>query len=277
MDTTIPLNSGSSSLQNSPRILNHHNLLPMMNQTKTAMNQTITALRLCSAATLLLAGTLNAATDGLTDVVLLDFENVETVTEGKPLSGTFAGNQTSAVVSMGQVSVVRGSAELSSGADTTATPGAISIKIPDVVPLSPLELSFSLAQPKDQSNSSFLFEIRMRDSTNGEEYAIQLSPNAEYFGGSGVSSFNAAGQLVSGTPYASLNAHGAAQEIQVTFDPDEGLRVLKDGEEVAAFRNFKRLEKIDRIELLNSPAGGGLIHWVIDYVKVSGRLSENKQ
>jgi hypothetical protein len=268
MDTTIPINSGNSSLQNSPRILNHHNLLPMMNQTKTA-------LLLCSAAALLLTGTLNAATDGPTDVVLLDFENVEMVSEGKPLSGTFAGNQTSAVVSMGQVSAVRGSAELSGGADTT--PGAISIKIPDVVPLSPLELSFSLAQPKDQSNSSFLFEIRMRDSTKGEEYTIQLSPNAGYFGGCGVSSFNDAGELVSGNPGASLNANGNAQQIQVTFDPDAGLRVLKDGVEIAAFRNFKRLEKIDRIELLNNPAGGGLIHWVIDDVKVSGRLRENNK
>ena len=239
------------------------------------MDQTKTALLHCSAAVLLSTGTLNAATDGLTDVVLLNFENAEMVNEGKPLSGTFAGNQTSAMVSMGQVSVVGGTAELSSGADSP--PGVISIKIPEVIPLSPMRLSFSLAQPKDHSNSSFLFEIRMRDITKGEEYTIQLSPNAGYFGGSGVSSFNDAGELVSGNPGASLNANGNAQQIQVTFDPDTGVRVLKDGVEIAVFRNFKRLEKIDRIELLNNPAGGGLVHWVIDDVKVSGRLRENQK
>ncbi len=218
---------------------------------------------------------LNAASNGLAEIVYLDFSNLDTVGEGGALTGSFMGKDTAAYVSMGQVYALNEAAELSGGEDIT--PGAIAIKIPEILPLSPMELSFSLAQPKNQSAACYLFEIRLRDIARGEEYTVKLSPNVGYFGLSGVNSFNDAGDEIAGCQGACLNGFGDAQLIQVAFDPDTGIRVLKDGNEVAAFRNFKQLEKIDRIELLNNPAGGGVIHWVIDDVKVSGRLRGNKQ
>ena len=159
-------------------------------------------------------------------------------TVGQSFAPDYSAAGTSWTVTSGSVNFFNGFA-----ARPSLNGGAMSISFGTVAANTAATVSFRLGNI-DGTTGSFRTSFALSDSTSGQSYVQFASPNADYYGTSGFSSYDNIGTLIAGASGAAIPASGW-DVMEFSFDPNSGVTLKQSGTLVASWSNFSSLSKVD--------------------------------
>lgn len=139
----------------------------------------------------------------------------------------------------------------------------IQLDLSEISDNTPVEVSFKLRK-SNFGAISCLFTFILADRKSGKEYRESPSPNPGYYGGGGFYSINDKGEPYQSAKGIALNEDDSFQTIKMRFDPEYGVTIWKDAQQVASWSNFQNLKRVDRFILSSE----GTISWFVDDVVV---------
>lgn len=161
--------------------------------------------------------------------------------------------------------------------DRSAT-SQIRIDFGSVSASTPAKISFDLRQwDGADSSTGWYMVVTVGDSTTGQNYRILMSLGSNFYGArgggmSGVGITDATGRVQGGKPGAhlpTLTDGQAFHNVSITFDPNDGIAVYFDDEEVATMDNREGLTKVDYFTISNEgKAAGHHLSWFMDNFSV---------
>lgn len=159
-----------------------------------------------------------------------------------------------------------------------STASQIRIDFGPVSASSPAKIGFDIRQwDGADSSTGWYLVVTVGDSTTGQSYRILMSLGSSFYGArgggmSGIGITDSSGRVQGGKPEAHLPSQAEGQafhNISLTFDPDNGIAVLLDDEEIASMDNKEGLTKIDYFTISNEgKASGHHLNWFMDNFSV---------
>ncbi|MBL4702407.1 MAG: beta-galactosidase [Phycisphaeraceae bacterium] len=123
-------------------------------------------------------------------------------------------------------------------------------------------IQFKLRNSNAAAGANYMFIVRVEDTTVEDGYYdIRMALNPKYFGTSGFCAKTVKGIVVGNKGEAA----GNRGLMTITFHPDEGLALSKNGIEVLYLANALKLKKVNRVTLNN---GTGVVSYFIDDFKI---------